>query len=150
MLRALFICLGYLLATAPAVSHAKVYQCTIHGKVTYSDIPCSKDAKPIDMNVFMPSHEDVAKANERTQSIEQQLSSSQKERQIAVLQSEIEEKKRKMNDELASFDSQQGQVAPQRNRATEAARMQSMAKRYQEELATLNAELATLQGKIKP
>ncbi|MFM4798262.1 DUF4124 domain-containing protein [Aeromonas caviae] len=93
-------CLG--LATVPVVQ-AAVYQCARDGQITFSDIPCSSDAKPMALNVYTPSPEAVEQAANQTREIEQSLANGQKQRQAEALRTEIEAKKQKMNNEMTQI-----------------------------------------------
>lgn len=110
MSRMLVICLGSLMAATPLLTQAKVYQCTTNGKVTFSDIPCGYGMKPMELEVYMPPAESVAKAKKQTQDMEQNLATSQKQHQIDVLHREIETKKQKMEQELGALKSKKAQA----------------------------------------
>ena len=62
----LIITLGCLVAVTAPVVRADVYQCTRNGQVTFSDIPCSSDAKPLPLNIYTPSPEEVERATRQT------------------------------------------------------------------------------------
>ncbi|MBP8113168.1 MAG: DUF4124 domain-containing protein, partial [Aeromonas sp.] len=47
MSRVLIISLGCLVAATTLVARADVYQCTRNGNITFSDIPCTGDSKPV-------------------------------------------------------------------------------------------------------
>ena len=82
MSRVLIISLGCLVAATTLVARADVDQCTRNGNITFSDIPCTGDSKPVRMNVFIPSAEEVERANKRTRDIEENLASSRQQRQL--------------------------------------------------------------------
>lgn len=131
-------CLG--LANVPVVQ-AAVYQCARDGRITFSDIPCSSDAKPMALNVYNPSPEAVEQAANQTREIEQSLANGQKQRQAEALRTEIEAKKQKMNNEMTQITENK---ARSRNVSAE---MQSVTTRYQKEIESLNQKLSTLQAK---
>lgn len=153
MSRTLAICLGCLLAAASLVAQSAVYRCTANGKVTFSDIPCSSDAKPMEMGIYTPSAEMAATANERTQAIEQNLATGKKQRQLEALRHEIETKKQKMNNALTMLRSQKAQTANRQygdvEESTLPAEMQSVKLRYQGEIDALNAQIAAIQAEGK-
>ena len=80
----LIISLGCLVAVTAPAARADVYQCTRNGQVTFSDIPCSSDAKPLPLNIYTPSPEEVERATRQTREIEENLASGQKQRQIIL------------------------------------------------------------------
>mgnify|MGYP000084208794 CR=1 FL=1 len=107
MSRVLIISLGCLVAATTLVARADVYQCTRNGQVTFSDIPCSSDAKPLPLNIYTPSPEEVERATRQTREIEENLASGQKQRQIDALRAEMEAKKQQMNREIAGERNEQ-------------------------------------------
>ena len=139
MSRTLVICLALLAAATPL--SAEVYKCTVNGSITFSDIPCSSDAKPMVLNVYTPSPEAVEQAANQTREIEQSLANGQKQRQAEALRTEIEAKKQKMNNEMTQITENK---ARSRNVSAE---MQSVTTRYQKEIESLNQKLSTLQAK---
>lgn len=149
MSRTLAICLVMLVAATPL--SAEVYKCTVNGNVTFSDIPCSGDSKPVPMNIFTPSAEEVETANKRTQDIEENLATSKQQHQIEALRAEIESKKQQMNGDLSQLDShkvqgESGQTDYIGERSRTAER-QSITRRYQNEVEALNKRISTLQKK---
>ncbi|MFM5797821.1 DUF4124 domain-containing protein [Aeromonas caviae] len=151
MSRMLTILLGGLIAAAPLYSHAEIYKCTINGSVTFSDIPCTNNAKPIEVNVYIPPEDIVTKANQQTQDIEQGLATSKRLRQIDTLQREIETKKLKRDNELRALRTKKGLAANNLAGATWensiSAEMQAVTIRYQGEIDALNSQIAALQPK---
>lgn len=151
MSRTLAICLGSLIVVTPLLSQADVYKCTTNGSVTFSDMPCGNDAKPMELNVYMPPAELVAKANKQTQDIEQNLAASKKKHQIEALHSEIETKKLKRDNELGMLRSKKKLAANNLAGATWensiSAEMQAVTLRYQSEIDALNTQIAALQSK---
>ncbi|MBP9679532.1 MAG: DUF4124 domain-containing protein, partial [Aeromonas sp.] len=103
MSRVLIISLGCLVAATTLVARADVYQCTRNGNITFSDIPCTGDSEPVRMNVFIPSAEEVERANKRTRDIEENLASSRQQRQLEALHPEMGAKDQKMNPEMTRF-----------------------------------------------
>lgn len=81
MSRTLVISLVCLVITVPPVARADVYQCSRNGRITFSDIPCSSDAKPLPLNIYTPPPEEVEKAIQQTRDIEESLANSQKQRE---------------------------------------------------------------------
>ncbi|GJA53293.1 hypothetical protein KAM348_07160 [Aeromonas caviae] len=151
MSRMLTILLGGLIAATPLYSHAEIYKCTINGSVTFSDIPCTNNAKPIEVNVYIPPEDIVTKANQQTQDIEQGLATSKRLRQIDTLQREIETKKLKRDNELRALRTKKGLAANNLAGATWensiSAEMQAVTIRYQGEIDALNSQIAALQPK---
>ncbi|WP_310598130.1 DUF4124 domain-containing protein [Aeromonas aquatica] len=151
MSRILAICLGTLIAAIPLSLQAGVYQCTVNGKVTFSDIPCTGDAKPMDLRIYTPPAEAVAEASKQTQAIEKDLATSQKQRQLEVLRAEAEAKTLKMNNEITRYNEQlTGTTSSQADGAGEkrsAAEIQAMTRRHQSEMEALNKQISTLQQK---
>jgi len=135
MSRMLTILLGGLIAAAPLYSHAEIYKCTINGSVTFSDIPCTNNAKPIEVNVYIPPEDIVTKANQQTQDIEQGLATSKRLRQIDTLQREIETKKLKRDNELRALRTKKGLAA------------NNLAGATWENSNALNSQIAALQPK---
>ena len=80
-------CLG--LATVPVVQ-AAVYQCARDGQITFSDIPCSSDAKPLPLHIYTPPPEEVEKAIKQTRDIEESLANSLKQREQEAARKEEE------------------------------------------------------------
>lgn len=142
MSRILAIYLTSLVLTAPLVTQAAVYQCTVNGRVSFSDIPCSGDAKPMDLRVYTPPVEAVAEASKQTQEIEKNLADSQKQRQIATLRAEMEAKQQKMKGEIARFN---GATTSQTGEPRSAAEIQSLTRRHQSDMEALNKQITTLQ-----
>jgi len=151
MSRILTIWLGGLIVAAPMFTHAEIYKCTNNGNITFSDIPCTNNAKPIEVNVYIPPEDIVAKANQQTQDIEQNLATSKKLRQIDTLQREIEIKKLQRDNELRSLRDKKGLAANNLAGATWensiSAEMQSVTLRYQGEIEALNSQITALQPK---
>lgn len=151
MSRILAICLGTLIAAIPLSLQAGVYQCTVNGKITFSDIPCTGDAKPMDLRIYTPPAEVVAEASKQTQAIEKDLATSQKQRQLEVLRAEAEAKTLKMNNEITRYNEQlTGTTSSQADGAGEkrsAAEIQAMTRRHQSEMEALNKQISTLQQK---
>ncbi|MFM4976318.1 MULTISPECIES: DUF4124 domain-containing protein [Aeromonas] len=151
MSRILAIWLGSLTVAAPMFTQAEIYKCTNNGNVTFSDIPCTNNAQPIEVNVYIPSDDIVAMANQQTQDIEQNLATSKKQRQIDTLHSEIETKKLKRDNELRLLKSKKGLAANNLAGATWensiSAEMQAVTLRYQGEIDALNTQIAVLQSK---
>ncbi|MCH7372416.1 DUF4124 domain-containing protein [Aeromonas sp. MR16] len=151
MSRILAICLGTLIAAIPLSLQAGVYQCTVNGKITFSDIPCTGDAKPMDLRIYTPPAEVVAEASKQTQAIEKNLATSQKQRQLEVLRAEAEAKTLKMNNEITRYNEQlTGTTSSQADGAGEkrsAAEIQAMTRRHQSEMEALNKQISTLQQK---
>ncbi|MGY3885351.1 DUF4124 domain-containing protein [Aeromonas aquatica] len=151
MSRILAICLGTLITAIPLSLQAGVYQCTVNGKITFSDIPCTGDAKPMDLRIYTPPAEVVAEASKQTQAIEKDLATSQKQRQLEVLRAEAEAKTLKMNNEITRYNEQlTGTTSSQADGAGEkrsAAEIQAMTRRHQSEMEALNKQISTLQQK---
>ncbi|MGY4106190.1 DUF4124 domain-containing protein [Aeromonas encheleia] len=146
MSRILAICLASLIATAPLVTQAAVYQCTVNGRVSFSDIPCAGDTKPMDLRVYTPPAEAVAEASKQTREIEKNLADSQKQRQIASLRAEMEAKQQQMKGEIARFNDQQaGATTSQTGEPRSAAEIQSLTRRHQSDMEALNKQITTLQ-----
>ncbi|WP_429090027.1 DUF4124 domain-containing protein [Aeromonas rivipollensis] len=144
----LIITLGCLVAvTAPAV-RADVYQCTRNGQVTFSDIPCSSDAKPLPLNIYTPSPEEVERATRQTREIEENLASGQKQRQIDALRAEMETKKLQMNREIAGERNEQTRATTETSDLEGRIRspgVQRVTRQYQNEMEALNKKINTLQ-----
>lgn len=151
MSRILAICLVSLIATAPLASRAAVYQCTVNGTVHFSDIPCSGDAKPMDLRVYTPPAEAVAEASKQTQAIEKQLAESQSQRQLESLRAEAEAKKQKMNNEITRYNDQLRGTTPSQaddgKGPRTAAEMKAATRHYQSDMEALNKQISTLQQK---
>ena len=134
----LIISLGCLVAvTAPAV-RAAVYQCTVNGRVSFSDIPCSSDAKPLPLNIYTPSPEEI----------EENLASGQKQRQIDALRAEMETKKLQMNREIAGDNNEQRATTTETSDLEGSVRspgVQRVTRQYQNEMEALNKKINTLQ-----
>ncbi len=148
MSRILAICLTSLVLTAPLVTQAAVYQCTVNGRVTFSDIPCSSDAKPLPLNIYTPSPEEVERATRQTQESEENLASGQKQRQIDALRAEMETKKLQMNREIAGERNEQTRATTETSDLegrVRSPRRQAVARQYQNEMEALNKKINTLQ-----
>lgn len=148
MSRILAICLTSLILTAPLVTQAAVYQCTRNGQVTFSDIPCSSDAKPLPLNIYTPSPEEVERATRQTREIEENLASGQKQRQIDALRAEMETKKQQMNREIAGDNNEQRATTTETSDlegSVRSPRRQAVARQYQNEMEALNKKINTLQ-----
>ncbi|MGY3858755.1 DUF4124 domain-containing protein [Aeromonas intestinalis] len=147
MSRTLVICLVGLLAS-PLVQ-AAVYQCTVNGQVTFSDIPCAGNAKPMDLRIYTPPAEAVAQASKQTEAIEKDLAASQKQRQLATLRAEMEAKTQKMNGEITRYNAQlTGTAASEDDNGgarRSAAEIRDMSRRHQSEMEALNKQITTLQ-----
>jgi len=143
---ALIISLGCLVAATAQFARADVYQCTRNGQVTFSDIPCTGDSKPVHMNIFTPSAEEVEQANKRTREIEENLASGQKQRQIEALRAEMEAKKQQMNREIAGDNGKQTGATTQTSDLEGRIRApRAVARQYQNEMEALNKRINTLQ-----
>ncbi|MGU5715694.1 DUF4124 domain-containing protein [Aeromonas taiwanensis] len=90
MSRTLVISLVCLVITVPPVARADVYQCSRNGRITFSDIPCSSDAKPLPLHIYTPPPEEVEKAIKQTRDIEESLANSQKQREQEAARKEEE------------------------------------------------------------
>ena len=148
MSRILAICLTSLVLTAPLVTQAAVYQCTVNGRVSFSDIPCSGDAKPLPLNIYTPSPEEVERATRQTREIEENLASGQKQRQIDALRAEMETKKQQMNREIAGDNNEQRATTTETSDlegSVRSPRRQAVARQYQNEMEALNKKINTLQ-----
>lgn len=148
MSRILAICLTSLILTAPLVTQAAVYQCTVNGQVTFSDIPCSSDAKPLPLNIYTPSPEEVERATRQTREIEENLASGQKQRQIDALRAEMETKKQQMSREIAGDNNEQRATTTETSDlegSVRSPRRQAVARQYQNEMEALNKKINTLQ-----
>lgn len=147
MSRTLVICFVSLL-TASLVQ-AAVYQCTVNGNVTFSDIPCAGNAKPMDLRIYTPPAEAVAQASQQTEAIEKDLAASQKQRQIAALQTEMEARTQKMNSEITRYNEQLTGTTPSQSEGAgekrTAAEIRDMSRRHQSEMEALNKQITTLQ-----
>ncbi|MEZ6955267.1 MULTISPECIES: DUF4124 domain-containing protein [unclassified Aeromonas] len=134
----LIISLGCLVAVTAPVVRADVYQCTRNGQVTFSDIPCSSDAKPLPLNIYTPSPEEI----------EENLASGQKQRQIDALRAEMETKKQQMNREIAGDNNEQRATTKETSDLegrVRSPRRQAVARQYQNEMEALNKKINTLQ-----
>lgn len=148
MTRMLIISLGYLVAVTAPVARADVYQCTRNGQITFSDIPCSSDAKPLPLNIYTPSPEEVERATRQTREIEENLASSQKQRQIDALRAEMEAKKQQMNREIAGDNNEQRATTTETSDLEGRMRspgVQAVTRQYQNEMEALNKKINTLQ-----
>lgn len=149
MLRTLAICLGSLLALASPLTQAAVYQCTVNGHLSFSDIPCTGNAKPMDLRIYTPPAEAVTQASKQTQDLEKNLADSQKQRQIAALRAEMETKTQKMNGEITRYNDQLTGTTPSQNnergKPRTAAEIQSLTRHHQSEMEALNKQISTLQ-----
>ncbi|WP_429167923.1 DUF4124 domain-containing protein [Aeromonas rivipollensis] len=148
MTRMLIISLGCLVAVTAPVARADVYQCTRNGQITFSDIPCSSDAKPLPLNIYTPSPEEVERATRQTREIEEKLASSQKQRQIDALRAEMEAKKQQMNPEIAGERNEQTRATTETSDLEgriRTPRLQAVTRQYQNEMEALNKKLNTLQ-----
>lgn len=90
MSRTLVISLACLVITIAPVARADVYQCSRNGRITFSDIPCNSDAKPLPLNIYTPPPEEVEKAIKQTREIEESLANSQKQREQEAARKEEE------------------------------------------------------------
>lgn len=134
----LIISLGCLVAVTAPVVRADVYQCTRNGQVTFSDIPCSSDAKPLPLNIYTPSPEEI----------EENLASGQKQRQIDALRAEMETKKQQMSREIAGDNNEQRATTTETSDlegSVRSPRRQAVARQYQNEMEALNKKINTLQ-----
>lgn len=148
MTRMLIISLGCLVAITAPVARADVYQCTRNGQITFSDIPCSSDAKPLPLNIYTPSPEEVERATRQTREIEENLASSQKQRQIDALRAEMEAKKQQMNREIAGERNEQTRattVTSDLEGRMRSPGVQAVTRQYQNEMEALNKKINTLQ-----
>lgn len=144
----LIITLGCLVAVTAPVARADVYQCTRNGQVTFSDIPCSSDAKPLPLNIYTPSPEEVERATRQTREIEENLASGQKQRQIDALRAEMETKKQQMNREIAGDNNEQRATTTETSDLEGRVRspgVQRVTRQYQNEMEALNKKINTLQ-----
>ena len=135
-------CLG--LANVPVVQ-AAVYQCARDGQITFSDIPCTGDSKPVRMNVFIPSAEEVERANKRTRDIEENLVSSRQQRQLEALHPEMGAKDQKMNPEMTRFSEGQSDSTTSETGETRRLDVPVVTRQYQDEMEALNKKINTLQ-----
>ena len=150
MSRVLIISLGCLVAATTLVARADVYQCTRNGQVTFSDIPCSGDAKPLPLNIYTPSPEEVERATRQTREIEENLASGQKQRQIDALRAEMETKKQQMSREIAGDNNEQRATTTETSDLEGRIRspgVQRVTRQYQNEMEALNKRLSTLKEK---
>ncbi|MDU1145367.1 DUF4124 domain-containing protein [Aeromonas rivipollensis] len=148
MTRMLLISLGCLVAVTAPVARADVYQCTRNGQITFSDIPCSSEAKPLPLNIYTPSPEEVERATRQTREIEENLASSQKQRQIDALRAEMEAKKQQMNREIAGERNEQTRATTETSDLEGRMRspgVQAVTRQYQNEMEALNKKINTLQ-----
>jgi len=135
----------------PSAASADIYKCTKNGQVTFSDMPCAPAAKPIEVQVYMPSDDEAARAQERANNVQQELASNSKQRQLAALDREIEIKNNKLNNELDALRFKKTRAA--NNLAGAAwensisAEMQAVTLRYQNEIEALNKQRAALLAK---
>lgn len=146
MLPVLIISLGCLVAVTAPAARADVYQCTRNGQVTFSDIPCSSDAKPLPLNIYTP--EEVERATRQTREIEENLASGQKQRQIDALRAEMGTKKQQMNREIAGDSNEQRATTTETSDLEgriRSPRRQAVARQYQNEMEALNKKINTLQ-----
>lgn len=148
MTRMLIISLGCLVAVTAPVARADVYQCTRNGQITFSDIPCSSEAKPLPLNIYTPSPEEVERATRQTREIEENLASSQKQRQIDALRAEMEAKKQQMNREIAGERNEQTRATTETSNLEGKMRspgVQAVTRQYQNKMEALNKKINTLQ-----
>lgn len=144
-------CLALLVA-APSLC-AEVYKCPLNGKVTFSDIPCSGDSRPVPMNIFTPSAEEVETANKRTRDIEANLAASAQQQQIEALRAEIASKQQQMSGDMSQLGNSQPPGASNQSGyvgVSRAAERQSITRRYQNEIEALNKQITTLQKNKAP
>ena len=147
MSRVLIISLGCLVAATTLVARADVYQCTRNGNITFSDIPCTGDSEPVRMNVFIPSAEEVERANKRTRDIEENLASSRQQRQLEALHPEMGAKDQKMNPEKTRFSEGQSDATTSETGETRRLDVPAVTRQYQDEMEALNKRLSTLKEK---
>ncbi|MBS4640599.1 MULTISPECIES: DUF4124 domain-containing protein [Aeromonas] len=147
MSRVLIISLGCLVAATTLVARADVYQCTRNGNITFSDIPCTGDSEPVRMNVFIPSAEEVERANKRTRDIEENLASSRQQRQLEALHPEMGAKDQKMNPEMTRFSEGQSDSTTSETGETRRLDVPAVTRQYQDEMEALNKRLSTLKEK---
>ena len=147
MSRVLIISLGCLVAATTLVARADVYQCTRNGNITFSDIPCTGDSEPVRMNVFIPSAEEVERANKRTRDIEENLASSRQQRQLEALHPEMGAKDQKMNPEMTRFSEGQSDSTISETGETRRLDVPVVTRQYQDEMEALNKRLSTLKEK---
>lgn len=147
MSRVLIISLGCLVAATTLVARADVYQCTRNGNITFSDIPCTGDSEPVRMNVFIPSAEEVERANKRTRDIEENLASSRQQRQLEALHPEMGAKDQKMNPEMTRFSEGQSDSTTSETGETRRLDVPAVTRQYQDEMEALNKRLSTLKAK---
>ena len=147
MSRVLIISLGCLVAATTLVARADVYQCTRNGNITFSDIPCTGDSEPVRMNVFIPSAEEVERANKRTRDIEENLASSRQQRQLEALRPEMGAKGQKMNPEMTRFSEGQSDSTISETGETRRLDVPAVTRQYQDEMEALNKRLSTLKEK---
>lgn len=143
----LIISLGCLVAATTLVARADVYQCTRNGNITFSDIPCTGDSEPVRMNVFIPSAEEVERANKRTRDIEENLASSRQQRQLEALHPEMGAKDQKMNPEMTRFSEGQSDSTTSETGETRRLDVPVVTRQYQDEMEALNKRLSTLKEK---
>ncbi|QJT34290.1 DUF4124 domain-containing protein [Aeromonas media] len=147
MSRVLIISLGCLVAATTLVARADVYQCTRNGNITFSDIPCTGDSEPVRMNVFIPSAEEVERANKQTRDIEENLASSRQQRQLEALHPEMGAKDQKMNPEMTRFSEGQSDSTTSETGETRRLDVPAVTRQYQDEMEALNKRLSTLKEK---
>ena len=147
MSRVLIISLGCLVAATTLVARADVFQCTRNGNITFSDIPCTGDSEPVRMNVFIPSAEEVERANKRTRDIEENLASSRQQRQLEALHPEMGAKDQKMNPEMTRFSEGQSDSTTSETGETRRLDVPAVTRQYQDEMEALNKRLSTLKEK---
>ena len=143
----LIISLGCLVAVTAPVVRADVYQCTRNGNIAFSDIPCTGDSEPVRMNVFIPSAEEVERANKRTRDIEENLASSRQQRQLEALHPEMGAKDQKMNPEMTRFSEGQSDSTTSETGETRRLDVPVVTRQYQDEMEALNKRLSTLKTK---
>ena len=112
------------------------------GRITFSDIPCSSDAKPMALNVYTPSPGGGA-GGQPDREIEQSLANGQKQRQAEALRNLRSRQKSEDEQRDDPDHGEQGKIP-----ANVSAEMQSVTTRYQKEIESLNLETLHLAGKI--
>ena len=115
--------------------------------LSISDIPCTGDSKPVRMNVFIPSAEEVERANKRTRDIEENLASSRQQRQLEALHPEMGAKDQKMNPEMTRFSEGQSDSTTSETGETRRLDVPVVTRQYQDEMEALNKRLSTLKEK---
>lgn len=151
MSRAIIICLGSLLVAATLSSQAAVYKCTdAKGNVTFSGMPCAKDAKPIEVKISGPTEEAVNESQARIDAMESAQAEGRKQRQIQVLKDEIKKKQRQRDKELARLRNKKtyanNNLAGATWEESISTEMQAVTLRYQGEIDSLNQEIAALKA----